>query len=79
MDKQLQNVRGRSKKLWRSLHILPVKVSNGHNFTTHVVIQSVDRVGVDEAVSDPLAGLDNLLNLQCRESMYIQSIYETNT
>ncbi len=43
--------------------LLPVKMRYGDDLPTHVIIESVDTVGVDEAVSYPAACLHDLLNL----------------
>jgi hypothetical protein len=42
---------------------LPVEVCNGNNLATDVVVESVDTVGVDEAVSDPAASPHGLLDV----------------
>lgn len=47
----------------KCLHFVPVQVSDGDNFTSYVVVQSVHRAGVDETVSYPESSLHNLLDL----------------
>jgi len=46
-----------------SLSSLPVQVCDGNNLSTDIVVESVDTVSVDEAVTDPAAGLHRLLNV----------------
>ena len=41
---------------------LPVEMRDGDDFSTDVVVESVDAVGVDEAVASPQTGLDTFLN-----------------
>ena len=36
---------------------------NGNNLSADIVVESVDTVSVDEAVTDPAAGLHSLLNV----------------
>lgn len=42
---------------------LPVHVSNGDYLSSYIIVESVNRVGVDEAVSHPNACLYHLFNL----------------
>lgn len=42
---------------------VPVEVSNSDNLSAYIVVQSVHRAGVDEAVSYPESSLHNLLDL----------------
>ena len=41
----------------------PVQVGDGDDLSSDVVVESVDAVGVDEAISDPESGLDSLAHL----------------
>ena len=36
---------------------------NGNNLAADIIVESVDAVSVDEAVTDPAAGLHSLLNV----------------
>ena len=38
-------------------------MSDCDNLTAHVIIETVNRVGVDEAVSNPQSSLNDFLNL----------------
>lgn len=42
---------------------VPVQVSNGDDLSSDIVVESVDRAGVNEAVSHPKPGLYHLLDL----------------
>ena len=42
---------------------LPIQMRDGDDFSAHVVVESVERVGVDEAVADPQARLHDLFDL----------------
>lgn len=38
-------------------------MSNSNNLASHIIVQSIHWICVDEAISNPLASLDNLLHL----------------
>ena len=38
-------------------------MSHSDNFSSHIIVESVDAVGVNKAVADPLASLHNLRQL----------------
>ena len=42
---------------------LPIKMSNGNNLSTHIVIKSVDTVSIDKTVTNPESSADTFLNL----------------
>ena len=44
-------------------YAVPVQVSDGDNLSPHKVVESVDRAGVDEAVSHPQTCLHHFLDL----------------
>lgn len=46
-----------------TINDIPIQVSYCDDFPAHVVVESVDTVGVDEAVSHPHTGLHHLINL----------------
>ena len=52
-----------TRGLYIRLWLIPVQVSNRDDLPAHVVVEPVDRVGVDEAVSHPGPRLHHLLDL----------------
>ena len=54
-------------------------MSDGDDLSPHVVVESVDTVGVDETVPDPAASVDHLLRLPHHLGGHLTDIIHTVT
>ena len=48
-------------------------MSYGHNLSAHIVIQPIHIIRIDEAITDPTSGLDDLLNF----AHYIERVFDS--
>ena len=54
--------------------VVPVQVRDSDDFTSDVVVKSVDAVRVDEAVAGPKSGLNALLNFTKNLKIIVKSL-----